>query len=255
MCLIVLNWQPQDRQWLSLSANRDEFYPRPASALEEWKEYPGLFAGRDLQQGGTWLGATKAGRFAALTNIRAPGVGPAEPQSRGHLVLDYLREPRNAEKYLRAVLEKGEQYAPFNLLCGNRNQLWYASNYPEPRLERLEPGIHTLSNAWLNTPWPKTELARTQLQHWLQQPKGSASLAALLDHYSPFPDDQLPQTGVPLEWERLLSAQFINAPGYGTRCSTGILGLEDRLELSELSWDSHGRIAGRVTWPVDLERL
>ena len=236
MCLIVFNWQPGSPQWLTLSANRDEFFRRPARTLQEWDDVPGLFAGKDLEQGGTWLGMTRGGRWAALTNIRAPGAGPQEPLSRGQLVLDYLHSELSPEAWLEQL--DCSLYAPFNLLAGTPNELWYQNNHPTPQRIAVPAGIHSLSNAHLNSPWPKAQLAKQQLTELLTDMQ--ANPAGMLSHRDIWPDSELPQTGVPLAWERLLSAQFIQAPGYGTRCSTGIQTDASGITISEITYNSSG---------------
>jgi len=247
MCLIVFDWQPEQPHWLTLAANRDEFRQRPAIPLACWEDNPRIIAGRDLEQGGTWLGINRAGAFAAITNIRAPGAGPAKPPSRGQLVADYLSAATDPGGYARALSARARHYAPFNLLVGDQQALYYVSNYPQLRCEPVTPGIHSLSNAWLDTAWPKTTLAEQQLRQWQQQGGGSGSLAMLLGRQAPFADELLPATGVPAEWERLLSAQFIIAPGYGTRCSTALRGREQQLDIHEISWNEQGQ-------PADIRR-
>lgn len=261
MCLIAFNWQPDEPRKLTLVANRDEFYRRDASPMAEWPEHPGLYAGKDLQQGGTWLGISQQQRFAALTNIRAPGKGPDDPKSRGQLVLDFLTSGHSAEQYMKQLRHSAAEYGLFNLLCFDGQQLWYSHNHPDAvamagtgdertiginqpgyQAMALTPGIYGLSNALLDTPWPKTQLAKRQLQQWLQQ--SDALPGALLDHRNAFPDEQLPATGVPLLWERLLSSQFIHTPEYGTRCSTSISIDEQWASIYELSWGDDGQPQG-----------
>lgn len=256
MCLIVFNWQPGTSQWLTLSANRDEFYQRPTRALEEWSDAAGVYAGKDLEQGGTWLGVTESGNWAALTNVRAPGIGPSNPISRGELVLSFLSSNTSPEVWLAQV--KADRYAPFNLLVGSRDELWYFSNFDaDPNGEvshiqqRLTPGQYSLSNASLNSPWPKAELALEQLT---AQPKPSANeLARLLNRREPWPDNDLPSTGVPIAWERLLSAQFIMAPGYGTRCSTGIVAKDNQFSVQEITWNESGKATENRSYNIVLK--
>jgi uncharacterized protein with NRDE domain len=241
MCLIVFDWQPDQSQWLTLSANRDEFFQRPALPLAEWDDASGIIAGRDLEQGGTWLGISRSGRFAALTNIRVMNAGPEEPVSRGHLVLDYLHSDLAPEAWLNNLATG--VYAPFNLIVGTKDSLFYLRNHPDRYQTELKPGRYVLSNGYLNSPWPKATLAMQQLSAWLEQaPKhvDLKSLSTLLSRREPYPDTQLPTTGAPLPWERLLSAQFIQAPGYGTRSSTALVGIGKQLRIAETSWDDKG---------------
>ena len=239
MCLIVLHWQPGEQ--LYVSANRDEFYQRQASPLGQWDDYPTLYAGRDLNQGGTWLGINQARHFAALTNVRVMGVEPPNPPSRGELVTQFLTGNQSADEFSQTLLERATDYAPFNLLISDQQQLWYISNYPKANRQEVPAGTHVLSNAQLNIAWPKTELARNQLNHWLNSNKDIEELALLLKHSYPFADEQLPDTGVGLPLERLLSAQFIRSDNYGTRCSTGMILTPKRAELLEVTWDAEGQ--------------
>lgn len=243
MCLIIFDWRPQHERWLSLSANRDEFRNRPAAALQPWADAPHIAAGRDLSQGGTWLGFSSRGRFAALTNVRAPGVGPAEPRSRGHLATAWLNSDQSAADFASDLRHNSGLYAPFNLLIGTPQQLLHISNHPQIEVTEVTPGIHGLSNAGLDTPWPKTRLGCEQLQASGQP--AAQQLAQMLNRREPFADAQLPATGVPLEWERRLSAQFILMPDYGTRCSTGIVACGREVDLHEISWDEQGNHAGQ----------
>ena len=246
MCLIVFDWRPGEDHWLRLSANRDEFFKRPTQAMHAWPEQPGLWAGKDLEQGGTWMGVTESGRWSALTNVRVLGVGPEEPRSRGELVLHYLISSMSPDLWLNTI--DSDEYAPFNLLLGNKEELWYLTNYPERHAERLDPGLYSLSNASLNSPWPKAELARQQLSE-----HAGDELAGLLSRREVWPDEQLPDTGVPLAWERMLSAQFISAPGYGTRCSTGIHATGSQLALQEITWDESGTESERRNFTIVLK--
>ena len=187
MCLIAFAWRADPRYPLVVAANRDELHARPAAPAAFWSDLdaPTLLAGRDLQAGGTWLGLTRAGRFAALTNVREPGrAGPADPPSRGALVLDFLRgsEPPAAflaERDLSA-------YAGFNLLLGTPDELWSAGNRDPQPPRALEPGVYGLSNAVLDAPWPKLTSARQALGQALSAgPTPAALLELLADQHRP----------------------------------------------------------------------
>lgn len=245
MCLIVFAWTPGSPQPLLLAANRDEFYARPTLPLAEWDDAPGLFAGRDLEAGGTWLGITRGGRFAALTNIRDPSQ-PARSRSRGELTSDYLLGDLAPQDYLYQVMDKAEHYAGFNLLVGDRDQLWhYNSHNGQPN--RLQPGLHGLSNASLNTPWPKLLHARQALQQCQESTDSAPLLALLTDTHQP-EDHLLPETGVGLATERLLSSIFIASAAYGTRASTALMLRQDgSWQLSERSFGPHGAVLGEVS--------
>tara|TARA_R110001583_G_scaffold20287_2_gene78397 strand:- start:12261 stop:13115 length:855 start_codon:yes stop_codon:yes gene_type:complete len=236
MCLIVFDWQPGAEQWLALAANRDEFHARPTASLHRWPGQPTLLAGQDLQQGGTWLGITQDLRFAAVTNIRLPNP-PDNVRSRGELVTRYLNSTQTPAAFARSLLSEASQYGRFNLLCGTPEQLWYITNTPQPTAHAVTPGQHVLSNAWLDSDWPKARLARTQLQTWQGD---QHQLTRLLNRRVPWPDQCLPDTGVTAELERLLSAQFITSARYGTRSSSSLIGRRQRLAIEEQLWLDNG---------------
>lgn len=238
MCLIVFHWQPGKQ--LVVSANRDEFYQRDAAPLSQWSDYPNIYAGRDLSQGGTWLGVNQHHRFAALTNVRAFGVSPSNPPTRGELVQQFLNSGSSAQDFSQQLSQRAHHYAPFNLILSDTQQLWYISNYPTINFYEVTPGTHVLSNAQLDVMWPKAELACNQLNQWLTQPQDLDKLASLLNHQQIFMDEQLPNTGVGLEMERLLSAQFIRSENYGTRCSTGVMITPTQAKITEITWDKQG---------------
>ncbi|WP_312571854.1 NRDE family protein [Stutzerimonas balearica] len=244
MCLIVLAWRPGHPLPLVVAANRDEFHKRPSLALGRWEDAPEIIAGRDLQAGGTWMGITETGRFAALTNIRIGGQ-PAGKRSRGELPEAFLRGEAAPESFLRTLCGRLQDYAGFNLLVGDRDELWHLNSH-SGTVQRLPGGIYGLSNADLDSPWPKLERARAAFTHCLLAPKPEALLELLADRQRAA-DSELPSTGVPLEWERLLSSIFITSPGYGTRASTALLHHADgRLVVVERSYAADGRASD--TW-------
>lgn len=241
MCLIVFAWRPQSAAVLRLAANRDEFYARPSAALSQWSDAPGVFAGRDLEAGGTWLGVTAQGRFAALTNIRDPRqkVGL---RSRGELTANYLLGQDSAPAYLDRIMRNAAEYAGFNLLLGDRQQLWHF-NSQEGQARQLPPGEYGLCNANLDTPWPKLLRARQALQ---DSPDDERLLAMMADTQEPA-DIHLPDTGVGLVTERLLSSVFIASATYGTRASTLLtLAQDGRWSMLERSFGPHGAPLGEV---------
>lgn len=210
MCLILIAYQVHPGFPLVVLANRDEFLARPARPMQWWPERPGVLAGKDLQAGGTWMGMSRSGRFAALTNHRDLTIPQRVGRSRGHLVLDAL------ERDVQVDLKM----AGYNLISGPWNELRYQDNLRGTD-RALEPGIHGLSNAFLDTPWPKllrTRDAFTEVLH-AATPDDAALFRLMLDE-GQAPDLMLPKTGVPLEVERALSAPFIRMDGYGTRCTT-----------------------------------
>ncbi|AZC25432.1 MULTISPECIES: NRDE family protein [Pseudomonas] len=244
MCLIVFAWRPGHTQPLIVAANRDEFYARPSLPLAQWPESPQIHAGRDLEAGGTWLGVGADGRFAALTNIRNPHQPPAR-RSRGELVARFLAGTIDLDEYLRDVVGRSLEYAGFNLLLGTADQLWhYNAHDPEPR--QLEAGVYGLSNAGLDTPWPKLLKAKAALREVLDDPRPEALLALLGDpQTAPFAD--LPDTGVGLATESLLSSIFIASPSYGTRASTALIVHADgSRHLVERSFGPYGGHLGEI---------
>lgn len=224
MCLILWSWRQHPDYPLILAANRDEFYARPTAPADFWPEAPQVLAGRDLVGGGTWLGVTREGRWAAVTNYRDPSDPARGGPSRGALVRDYLTEALAPEAYLREVADRAAAYAGFNLLAGSREELWYFGSR-EGIVRRLSPGLYGLSNGLLDAPWPKVARGRAALAEALARPgePEPETLLALLSDPSRPPDHHLPDTGVGLEWERVLSARFIASPTYGTRSSTVLL--------------------------------
>ena len=229
---------------LVLAANRDEFYARPALPLGPWDDAPQIIAGRDLEAGGSWLGITEQGRFAALTNIRAARQ-PRGGHSRGELVAGFLRGNDSPAEYLRQVAGRLEDYAGFNLLVGDRNEL-HVLNSREGLPRALEAGIHGLSNAELNTPWPKLERARAGLVKTLAQPTLAALLALLEDDWQP-PPELLPDTGIDPRWERMLGSIFIRSDDYGSRASTAlVVNADGSFEMAERSFGSQGRRLGET---------
>ncbi|SDS75927.1 Uncharacterized conserved protein, contains NRDE domain [Halopseudomonas litoralis] len=246
MCLIAFAWQLSG-QPLVLLGNRDEFHPRPTREASFWtgEGHPELLAGKDLQAGGTWLGVTRSGRFAALTNIRSPGARPG-PRSRGKLVLDYLTGDMSPEDYMRSLTDDIDGYAGFNLLAGTAQQLWHL-NSEERQAQALQPGIYGLSNASLNSPWPKLQTLCHGLEANLSADQ--ETLLSLLKDSNEYPDAQLPNSGVNLEWERRLSATFILGEDYGTRASSLLtINAEQRISFREQSFGPQGSHQGDSSW-------
>ncbi len=237
MCLIALAWQAHPEYPLIVAANRDEFHRRPAQAARFWPEAPALLAGRDLAAGGTWLGITRTGRFAALTNVREPGA-PQGSRSRGLLVSGFLQGADSPQAYAAAVAADGAHYSGFNLLVGDAGSLWWVSNRA-PAPMPVTPGVHALSNHLFNTPWPKVQRARDGLTAALAAPTPEALFALLADDRAA-PDDELPDTGVGLAMERLLSPPFIRSGGYGTRCSSVLLAGRERIFFAEQTFTPDG---------------
>lgn len=247
MCLISFRWQPDTDTPLILAANRDEFINRPAAPMHQWQNDT-VIAGKDLTAGGTWLGFTADGRFAALTNYRdMRNPGPASPETRGNLTLDYLRSALSPEAYLTTVAADHQNYAGFNLLVGDKKSLFYYSN-TENKIRELKAGLYGLSNALLDTPWPKVNSAREKLEQWIESDFPVVTTpVSLLNSRSEAPDHLLPDTGIGQATERLLSCEKIIMPGYGTRCSTGLIIRNSDIHAEEITWDENGQETGKVS--------
>ncbi len=222
MCLIFISLKEHPSYKLIVAANRDEFYNRKTAAADFWKEHPNVLGGRDLEAGGSWLAMNKQGGLSMITNFRDPKNINVNAPSRGALVSDYLTSPNDPESYLKSLAPSAKQFNGFNLLVGATDGLWYLSNYRDG-IENLSPGIHGLSNHLLDTPWPKVENGKVKFRELISSPFKPKDLFEFLFNDTTAEDDKLPDTGVGLELERVLSSMFIRSPGYGTRCSTVIL--------------------------------
>lgn len=243
MCLILFAWQVDSRFPLIVAANRDEFFRRPTAVADFWTQAPDVLAGRDIEAGGTWMGVTRQGRFSALTNYRDPQQMQTNRPSRGKLVADFLTGSDSPEVYLKQNALYGQSCNGYNLLVGDRNSLWWSSNVTQES-RALEPGIYGVSNHLLDSPWPKVGAGRTALETALTRLPDTRELFELLMDPTIHADDALPETGVGLEWERMLSAAFIRippaSPTYGTRSSTVLLvGAEGTTTYDEITWGLH----------------
>ena len=255
MCLIVFAYRSHPRYKLILAANRDEFFARPTAAMEFWADQPTLLAGQDLQQGGTWLGLNCNGRFTAVTNHRDGRRPLSGKRSRGYLPLDFLTGSQSPEAFANHTA--GDDYDGFNQivmdnLASDNDSLWYLSNRSDARA--LQPGVYGLSNAVLNSPWPKTDSRRQALTTLLDSPTLSCdSLIQMMADPNTYPDEQLPDTGISLEWERALSASFIQLGSYGTRATTAALvDYNGNAEIAEQNYDETGKTQ-RQQFSLQLE--
>jgi len=253
MCLIVLAWRTQAPYRLIVAANRDEYFLRPAAPAGFWDDHPGVLAGRDLEAGGTWLGITLGGRFAALTNYRNPAEKRSGAPSRGALVSEFLTGKAAPKAYVQELEKRGSEYNGFGLLVGDAGSMYFLSNRGSHAV-RVEPGVHGLSNHLLDTPWPKVEKGKAKLAARLDQPFDAEAAFALLDDTERARDGELPSTGVSLELEERLSAIRIPAVGgYGTRCSTVLaLGMDGKIEFHERSYREDGSVSGTVGYRLTL---
>lgn len=223
MCLIVFAWQVVPGLPFIAAANRDEFYDRPSAPACWWSDHPQIYAGRDLHGGGTWMGVTRSGKFAAVTNIRAPSERRADAPTRGALVTDYLRSDLSAAEYIEAIKPDAERFNGFNLLVGDCRQLVWYSNRGDGDARNGKPmasGIYGISNALLDSPWPKVVRTKAQFASLLCQMAPEDAYFEMLTDTTRAHDCRLPSTGIDLDLERTLSAVCIDSPGYGTRTST-----------------------------------
>jgi uncharacterized protein with NRDE domain len=252
MCLILVVWRRHPTYPCIIAANRDELHARATESAHWWPDSSRILAGRDLIAGGTWLGITRTGRFAALTNYRAPEQKRADVPSRGALVRGILESGASVTEELAHLRRVGADYNGFNLLFSDGERLGvYESARAEGR--ELGPGIYGLSNHLLDTPWPKVQQAKARLQAALGDMTDPTAVLALLRDDQPALDEHLPRTGVSLEWERLLSSAFVRGTDYGTRCSTVI-----RFErhgtafFEEWTWDASGSQLGTTSFQFEM---
>lgn len=221
MCLVALAWQVHPDFPLLISANRDEFFERPTQGIHQWES--GFYGGKDLRSGGTWLGFHPNGRWALLTNFRDFRTQRVAKISRGKLVQEWLESPNSPEEYLRGIQKFETQYDGFNLLVSDGKCLWYFSNYGED-IQQVPRGIHGLSNGLLNEPWPKTNLAKAQLEQVVKDGPNENRLLNILKSPEVFPLEELPSTGVPQEMEIGLSSQMVRlGENYGTVSATAVV--------------------------------
>ena len=247
MCLVVLAIAAHPAYALVVAANRDEFHARPTAPAAWWPE--GWLGGRDLRAHGTWFGVTRAGRFACVTNVREPGRNDPGAPSRGDLPPALLADARTCDVALTSLAAQGRRYNGYNLVAGEPRMSWWSSNRREDDAPvALPPGITGISNAALDTPWPKVVTTRDRVAAWCAS--GATDLqplfAALADR-TIARDDALPATGVTPEWERRLSAAFIVSDRYGTRASTVLAVAHDgTARFVEQSFGADGGPTGRI---------
>ncbi|MEU2036093.1 NRDE family protein [Nocardia amamiensis] len=285
MCLVLIGWRAHPEYRLIVAANRDEFYTRPTESMRRWPEVPGLIAGRDTgaigraegEPPGTWLGLTAQpqgnNRFAAVTNVRNPNDQRIDARSRGALLMDFLRgasdrhpagEFPGPEKYVLDAAAAPDDYNGYNLVVSDLRTLWWHSNRSAAEPSELAPGFHGLSNgtfvtsAGMTRPdadlaapqpiWPKVRAGMTELREVVRCDPGAVDrYFDVLADRTEAPDEALPQTGVPYEMERALSARFIAHTVHGTRASTVLLVREDGMfEMVERTFGRLGEELGEV---------
>ena len=253
MCLALIAFAAHPEYRVVIAANRDEYHARPAAPAAWWDK--GILAGRDLKEGGSWLGVDRRGRFALLTNVREPSRHDPGAPSRGALVPRLLGDAAAPAATLRELVAAGHRHNGFNLMAGDASELHWGSNRA-PSTATLAAGIYGVSNHLLDTPWPKVTRAKSAFARWCADARRADDLApvfALLRDTEHAPDEALPATGVSLEWERTLSAAFIVSPAYGTRCSTVVtIDFEGHVHFVERSFDPSGNATGEVDFRFAL---
>jgi uncharacterized protein with NRDE domain len=226
VCLIAIAWRQSARYPLVIAANRDEYHARPTQPAQEWPDAPGIFGGRDLRAGGSWMAFSAGGRLAAVTNVRE-AARKSEGRSRGELVRDYLLNGAGAVAAAEALVDtRAAAYGPFNLLLSDGEALVHVTNRPVPAWRRLQPGVHGVSNGGLHPEWPKVRRLKREMQTFLGEleqrawPPDSSSLFGVLGDSTAAAASELPDTGVGVELERQLSPVFVTGDEYGTRASS-----------------------------------
>lgn len=252
MCLIAFAFDCHPDYKLIVAANRDEFYNRPTAPLHWWNDYPEILGGRDKQAGGTWMAANKSGRFAAVTNYRDLQNIRKDALSRGDLPTQFLQTDPPSEQYLEAISSKAPSYNGFNLLVYEQDRMFHFSNY-ENKINVLSSGIYGLSNALLDTPWPKVQNLKEAFSNQISRAFSHEDLLNLLTDTSKAEDENLPDTGVGLEWERTLSPIQIKSEKYGTCCSTILtISRTGEVQYTEKSYPVGDRRADTVSFNFQL---
>jgi len=247
MCLVLIAYRVHPRYPLVLAANRDEFHARPALPLHWWNDGARILAGRDLQAGGSWLGLDASGRMALVTNYRDPSLPRPEGTSRGSLIGEFLGGRLGAGEFVRETASRAQSFSGFSLLAMDQGGLGYVTSHPEPDARLLAPGVYGLSNRQLDTPWPKLLRTRGRFEQELASGPRPDALMGILSDRAIADDESLPDTGIGLKWERLLSAPFIVSDDYGTRCSTVVLiGRDGQISAEERSHAADGGVTIRV---------
>ena len=219
MCLIFISYQKNPDYPLIVAANRDEFYERPTASAKFWNDYPSVLAGMDLEQRGTWLGITKTGRFAAITNFRNPALNKESARSRGELTRDFLTGEGPAAEYIEKAHKQRGLYNSFNLIIGDSSEFYYCSSELE-HVKKLAPGNYGLSNGLLDSDWPKVTRGKQLFGECVNKQPNNSCLLDILTDQTQAKSEELPNTGIEQELELTLSSRFISTPLYGTRAST-----------------------------------
>lgn len=253
MCILLTAWHAHARYDLVVAANRDEFHARPAAPAGKWPDAPRIVAGRDLEAGGTWLGVGRGGRFAAVTNLRRPGQTRG-PRSRGLLVTTWLQMEAGVDDHGTELMRSADDYAGVNLMFADARALAVWSN-ADNRVRALDAGVHALSNAAPEVEWPKvTRLKQVYARHReLEEDELIDALLTMLRDATAAADGELPDTGIGLAHERVLSPIFVAGDGYGTRCSSVVLREPGgRVLFVERRFDDAGDVCGESRYELDV---
>ncbi len=257
MCIAVFTWTPDGDTPLLLAANRDEFFARPTEPMHWWSDVP-VLAGRDLKANGAWLGITRHGRFALLTNIRNPALRRQGAPSRGAIVRNYLESFTPPANFVADLASIAAGYEGFNLLCGristSEREMWFL-NSAEGAARRVDEGIYGLSNASLDTAWPKLIRLKQGLRHALAERDTMAQdarLLRLLRNNTLTPPEHLPNTGIPHEWERAAGSIFVHREGYGTRASAVVRVTSERVTATEVNYAPDATVVQSTDFSFDI---
>ncbi len=253
MCLVVFGLNTHEKYRLVFVANRDEFFKRPTQPAHEWVD-SGIIAGKDLEADGTWMGVNKKGKLAAITNYRDLKNLKKGAPSRGMLTRDFLESDLSIIEYLEKIKIKAAEYNGFNLLLADKHRVIHYSNVSKVITE-IEDGIHGLSNALLDTPWPKVKKVKSRLKDAMRNNSlNESSLINMISDKELAADEELPDTGVPFELEKQLSSMYIRIPGYGTRCTTVVkISKQGFLEYTEVAYNEAGELISRNEFSFQVE--
>jgi uncharacterized protein with NRDE domain len=255
VCLILFTYGQYPDYPVVIAANRDEFYNRPTAPADYWQDTPHILAGRDLQKGGTWLGVDNQGRIAAITNYRDPSADKTDAKSRGSLVLDFLLQQQPASDYLSRYQSELHRYNGFNLLAYDTSGFYCLSSL-SGEIQSLSAGLYGISNDLLDASWPKVKKGKIELGRLLNagKPVNVDDIFIILADRSVFADALLPDTGIGLDWERILSPIFVNSQTYGTRSSTVVMiDKNSMLTFAERSFDENGGITGTLKYQFNIK--
>jgi len=258
MCLIFVARDVHPRYSLIIASNRDEYHARPTASAHKWSDFPSVFGGKDLFKGGTWMGIDSTGRWAAVTNYReAHRPVNKGPLSRGYLTKDFLSSELNAKEYSSRLTSENLPYDGFNLLVGDSDDIFYVSNRSARKKTLRTPlpkvGLFGLSNHLLDTDWPKVKIGKERLSSIFQHDQiDPDQIFELLQDRAPANNSELPDTGIPKNWEKTLSSTFIVSPEYGTRSSAVVLihKRSEKIEFHEISYSPSGEVDGRATLTI-----